>query len=118
MTRAILIVEDDAPTQMLLETLVRRDGYESVTAADGKAAIDLLGSRNFAVVILDLMMPEVGGGDVIDFVARQEKRVPIIVCTAAGKARTEQLDPGVVHAVVRKPFDIEELMATINRLAG
>lgn len=118
MTRAILIVEDDPPTQMLLETLVRRDGYESVTTGDGKAAIEQLASRDFVAVVLDLMMPEVGGGDVIDFVARQEKRVPVIVCTAAGNARTEQLDRGVVRAVVRKPFDIEELMATINRLAG
>ncbi len=116
MTRTILIVEDDPPTQMLLETLVQRDGYTSVIAGDGKTAIDLLGSGEFVAVILDLMMPEVGGGDVIDFLAREQKRVPVIVCTAAGTARTAELDRGVVNAVVRKPFDIEELMATIKTL--
>jgi CheY-like chemotaxis protein len=114
----ILIVEDDPPTQMLLETLVQRYGYGSVTAGNGAAAIDLLAAREFTAVILDLMMPEVGGGDVIDFLARQQRRVPVIVCTAAGLDKTGEFAPGVVGAVLRKPFDIEVLMSTIFDLAG
>jgi DNA-binding response OmpR family regulator len=116
MTRTIhpiLIVEDDTPTQMLLETLVQRHGYASVTAPNGQAAIDLLGARDFTAVILDLMMPEVGGADVIAFLARARKGVPVIVCTAAGLDKTAELGPEIVSAVLRKPFDIEVLMTTI-----
>jgi CheY-like chemotaxis protein len=119
MTRTIypiLIVEDDAPTQMLLETLVQRHGYASVTAANGQAAIDLLGTRDFTAVVLDLMMPEVGGADVIAFLSRERKGVPVIICTAAGLDKTAEFDPAVVSAVLRKPFDIEFLMKTIFRL--
>jgi CheY-like chemotaxis protein len=114
----VLIVEDDPPTQMLLETLMQRYGFGSVTAGNGAAAIDLLAARDFTAVILDLMMPEVGGGDVIDFLAREQRRVPVIVCTAAGLDKTGEFAPGVVSAVLRKPFDIEVLMATIFDLAG
>ena len=114
----ILIVEDDAPTQMLLETLMQRHGYATVVAPNGQMAIDLLGARDFTVVILDLMMPHVGGSDVIDFLAREKKRVPVIVCTAAGPDKTSDFDAGVVGAVLRKPFDIEELMSAIFGLAG
>lgn len=114
----VLIVEDDPPTQMLLETLMQRYGFGSVTAGNGAAAIDLLTARDFTAVILDLMMPEVGGGDVIDFLAREQRRVPVIVCTAAGLDKTREFAPNVVGAVLRKPFDIEVLMSTIFDLAG
>jgi len=116
MTRTILIVEDDGPTQMLLETLVQRYGYASVSAQDGRAAIELLGARDFTAIILDLMMPQVGGADVIEFLTREKKRVPVVVCTAAGPDKTADFDSDVVGAVVRKPFDIEGLMATVNDL--
>lgn len=113
MTQTILIVEDDAPTQMLLETLVQRYGFASATAGDGRTAIELLGARDFAAVVLDLMMPQVSGSDVIDYLARENKRVPVVVCTAAGLDRIKDIDSDLVGAVVRKPFDIEALMATI-----
>lgn len=114
----ILIVEDDPPTQMLLETLMQRYGYGSVTAGNGAAAIDLLSTHEFTAVILDLMMPEVSGGDVIDFLVRQGKHVPVIVCTAAGIDKTRELAQGIVGAVLRKPFDIDVLMSTIFELTG
>ena len=118
MTTTILIVEDDPPTQMLLETLVQRYGYASETAPNGQVAIELLGRREFAAVILDLMMPNVGGAEVIDFLAEQDDPVPVILCTAAGPHRTSDFDARVVRAVVRKPFDIEALMKTVGELTG
>ena len=118
MTGTILIVEDDPPTQMLLETLMQRSGYDYVSAGNGAEAIDLLSKREFTAVILDLMMPEVGGFDVIDFLAREPRRLPVIVCTAAGVDKTAELAPGVVGAVLRKPFDIDELMATLTELVA
>jgi CheY-like chemotaxis protein len=114
----ILIVEDDAPTQMLLETLMQRYGFATVTAPNGQAAIDLLADRDFTAIVLDLMMPHVGGSDVIDFLSREKRRIPVIVCTAAGPDKTSEFDPAIVSAVMRKPFDIETLIATIFGLAS
>jgi CheY-like chemotaxis protein len=111
--KSVLIVEDDEPTQLLLVALMRRNGLDSVVAANGAEAINLLMSRDFAVVILDLMMPTVDGQEVIEYVAREKETIPVIVCTAAGPRTTDAIDSKVVKAIVRKPFDIDDLSAII-----
>jgi CheY-like chemotaxis protein len=115
--KTILIVDDDEPTQKLLEVLMQRYGFATEVAANGAAAISRLRDGDYAVVILDLMMPEVGGHDVLAFIDEQQKPVNVVLCTAALPARDEQFDPKFVKAVVRKPFDIEQLAATVASLA-
>jgi len=114
--KTILIVDDDEPTQKLLEVLMQRYGFATEVAANGAAAISRLRDGDYACVILDLMMPEVGGYDVLAFIDEQQKPVKVIVCTAALPTRTEKFDPKFVKAVVRKPFDIEQLAATVAGL--
>ena len=112
--RRVLIVEDDAATQYLLVALLKREGFDSVIAGDGKKAIDVLREDAFSVIILDLMMPSVGGGEVIDFLNDQKRSDKIIVCTAAGPQLTDEINSGLVKAVVRKPFDIDTLMTAVT----
>ena len=115
--KTVLIVDDDLPTRQLLDTLMRRSSLASIVAENGRAAIDLLESRNdVACIILDLMMPKMDGTSVIDHVARSNKRIPIIVCTAMPPSTLPHLDPDIVRAVVRKPFDVEEMAATVTAL--
>lgn len=116
--RPILIVEDDEPTQALLRTLMKRSGYDVVVVPDGQSAIETLRDGEFAAVLLDLMMPAVTGRDVIAFLAAEKKRVPVIVCTASRAGANMTFDADVVRAVVRKPFDIQQLMRTVSLLAG
>ncbi len=112
----ILIVDDDEPTQKLLEALMSRQGLGTHVVSNGAQAIDSLRDGQFACVILDLMMPAVGGQDVINYLDREQPTVPVIVCTAAGRRTIETLDGKAVRAVVRKPFDIDELAAIVSRL--
>lgn len=114
--KTILIVDDDEPTQRLLEALLRRSGYGAELAANGREAIDLLLKREYAAVVLDLMMPAVGGREVIDFLATATRKPPVIVCTAAGLAASSDLDTTIVRAIVRKPFDIEEFVNLLDAL--
>ena len=116
MPKHALIVEDDEPTQKLLETLLRRSGLATTIAPTGTDAIERLSSVTFDVVILDLMMPYVAGEDVIAFLAARDPRPPVIVCTAAGPKATAGLDPSVVKGLVRKPFDILELSDLVEKL--
>ena len=116
--RQVLIVEDDHATRMLLETILRRSGVTATSAADGGRAIELLEDQKFDLVILDLMMPHIGGADVIRHLAGATRRPPVIVCTAAGVAATRDLPREIVSAVLRKPFDIVELMATVAELTN
>ena len=116
MSKTVLIVEDDEPTQKLLETLMARNGVPSVLAPNGGDAIDVLQSRDdIGCMILDLMMPAVDGHSVLSHVAASERRVPVIVCTAT-TPRPQSFDMTVVRAVVQKPFDIEEMTRLVAAL--
>jgi CheY-like chemotaxis protein len=114
----ILVVDDDAPTQRLLQALLRRYGRATDVAANGAEAIALLRERDYALIVLDLMMPTVGGEGVVEFLLQNGREIPVVVCTAAGPTKTEPLDESVVKAVVRKPFDIDHFYATIGGLIG
>lgn len=116
--REVLVVEDDVATRTLLETILRRSGTKTTMASEGAAGIALLEEREFDLVILDLMMPHVGGFQVIDYLKTAARRPPVIVCTAAGPAMTRDLPSDVVNVVLRKPFDILELMEKVDALAG
>ena len=100
----VLIVDDDDPTQKLVQALLRRHGYESVIAANGAAAIEALRGERFAAVVLDVMMPHVSGLDVIAYMETMEAPFPVIVCTAAPPSVTTDVNSPVVKAIVRKPF--------------
>ena len=114
MTSTVLIVEDDQPTQLLLAAVMRRSGVATAVAANGHAAIEIIQARkDIGCVILDLMMPEVDGRAVIAYLAAAEHRIPVIVCTASLPRTTTEFDPDIVRAVLRKPFDIEQLMGTV-----
>ena len=82
----ILVVDDDEPTQKLLQAVLRRSGFQSEVASNGAEAIKLLESRAYSAVILDVMMPSVSGRQVVDFMGTKSEPVPVIVCSAASIA--------------------------------
>lgn len=114
----ILVADDDDPTQKLVQALLRRHGYATVTATNGEEAIHLLRTQKFGAVVLDIMMPRVSGLEVVEFLATQSQPVPVIVCTAAPPKVTADLDSRVVKAVIRKPFDIDDFTTTVTGVAG
>lgn len=114
----ILIVEDDEPTQKLLSVVLGRFGYRSEVAADGSDAIARLRQQEYSMVLLDMMMPRVDGWAVIDFLSSGERRAPVVICSAAGPKALQELPEAVVKAVIRKPFDLDQLIVTIQSLIG
>lgn len=110
----ILIVEDERPIAMSVAFALRQEGFETVTAEDGRRGLALARSRHPDLVILDLMIPEIDG---LEFcrVLRRESDVPIIILTArAGEAdRVAGLEIGADDYVV-KPFSMRELVARVR----
>lgn len=113
----ILVVEDDEPTQNLLRAVLRRHGYVIDVASNGLEAIAKLDEVRYAAVVLDVMMPVAGGRDVVAFLNTSPHRVPVVVCSAAGPAALADFDAGVVKAIVRKPFEIDHLVAAVSSVA-
>src|SRR3954468_18869751 len=84
--RPILVVDDDAKIVRLVRTYLERDGFSVVTAADGPGALDAIERPRPALVVLDLMLPELDGRAVIRAVRRDDEAAttPILIVSARG----------------------------------
>ena len=107
--RRVLVVDDDATIRALLGSVLRRRDLEVDEAADGAEALDLLRQNSYAVVLLDLLMPNVDGFAVLDEFGSAISTPVVLVITGADRSLIKQLDPQRIHGVVRKPFDSEDL---------
>jgi len=112
----ILVADDDLTIRQLVCTLVKRDGYVVDCVSDGQEAIAKLQKHDYAVILLDLMMPRVDGFGVIDYLkAHPPRRKPLVlVITAYADQRFKEVDPAIVSGILRKPFEIAELGSIIS----
>ncbi len=112
-----LLVEDDSAIRRLVEKLLQRRGVAIDAAADGRRALERLGSgTRYDVVILDLMVPEVSGFDVIRHVGEHHRATPVAVVSAVSQPALAQLDPRVVKLVISKPFDVDQFTKAVLAL--
>ncbi|HET7712957.1 MAG TPA: response regulator [Thermoanaerobaculia bacterium] len=109
----VLVCEDDDGIRTLVEVLLRRRGFIVEPVKNGRAAIEVLFQDDFDLIVLDLLMPVVGGYEVLSFLrgTRPDLLDRVVVLTAFPNAFREPLP---IAAVVRKPFDIEELNAVLD----
>jgi CheY-like chemotaxis protein len=114
----VLVVDDEPAIRALVAKIVERAGHPVDTARDGAEAIAKLEAQEYAVVVLDLMMPIVDGYALIDHLKRRGGPRPAIIVVSAGdSAALRQLDGSVVHSIIRKPFDIDVLGDLITAAA-
>jgi len=114
----VLVVDDEPAIRALIAKIVERAGLPVDSARDGSEAIEMLESHEYAVVVLDLMMPKVDGFALIDYLrSRRRERPAVIVISAGDPGIFRQLDGAMVHSIVRKPFDIDVLGDLITAAA-
>lgn len=112
--RCILIAEDDAAIRDVLADTLESAGYAVRTAADGRAALELLLSSPVDLVLLDINMPKLNGFQLLKIMTKECPGIPGIILTAHGeeKERVKGLELGADDYVV-KPFSTAELLARI-----
>lgn len=114
----VLVVDDEPAIRALVAKIVERAGLTVDCARDGAEAIEMLETRPYAVVVVDLMMPKVDGYGLIDYLKhRTGGRPAVIVISAVESAALRHLDGSMVHSIVRKPFDIDVLGDLISAAA-
>jgi len=112
----VLLVEDDPGLRRLIAWALEDEALPCVAVADGQQALDWLDTARPALVLLDMGLPLVDGdGVAAGLRARYGEGVPIVVLTADGRAPEKARRVGAAD-VLRKPFDIEELVARVARL--
>lgn len=116
MVPTVLIVENDAPVRFLLRVLLERDGFGVTEATNGNDALVHLSQRTFDVILLDLMMPQVSGYELLEYLGKPARRANVIVLTAVPRPGEQVTKHPAVHAVIRKPFDIAVLLEHVHAI--
>ena len=130
----LLIVDDDAAVCRVLSIMLSDLGYEVVTETDGRKALAILREGEFDVVLLDIVMPDVNGLELIDQIREHFNVLPILVVTAYGSAEltvdamrrgatdfvTKPVDATLLDLRIRSAFDLEQTrrMANTDGLTG
>jgi two-component system, OmpR family, copper resistance phosphate regulon response regulator CusR len=116
----ILIAEDEARIASFLEKGLRANGFTTVVAADGPEALQLAGTGEFDLLILDLGLPGIDGLDVLAALRRRGQSLPVVILTARDSVRDTVAGlEGGADDYIAKPFRFEELLARVRvRLRG
>jgi DNA-binding response OmpR family regulator len=111
----ILIVEDEPALAGFIEQSLRAEGYAVTAVRDGPAGEAAALTGDYALVLLDLMLPGKGGLDVLGAIRSRLPALPVIVLTARGavEQRVEGLDRGA-NDYMTKPFSLAELLARVR----
>jgi DNA-binding response OmpR family regulator len=121
MGKRILIVDDEPNIVVSLEWLMKREGFETLIAADGEAALAAVEQGAPDLVILDVMLPTMNGFEVCQRI-RSDPRwngVKILILSAKGRETEVAKGLGIgADAYVTKPFSTKELVAQIRQMVG
>lgn len=115
MNERILIAEDERWTRQLLTKVLEREGLVVVACGDGAEALEWIRSNRFEAVVLDVMLPHVSGCEILaECPSIPEPRPVFFVMIAFDVELAEAIAPGLVAAVLRKPFDVTFLADVIR----
>ncbi len=119
-TPRVLVVEDDPSVRGLLHTLLAAEGYEVSTASDGLAGLVKAASTHPSLILLDLMMPDLGGGRVLEELREDPALAgtPVIVVTGRADALPDMRELVGEESVFLKPFAVAELLQRVDELTG
>ncbi|HEY0839648.1 MAG TPA: response regulator, partial [Vulgatibacter sp.] len=119
MAARVLIVDDEANLRKVLAATLKREGYDIVQAADGAQAIEIFDKGGIDIVVSDLVMPKLGGFEVLQHVLEKAPEVPVILITAHGTvdSAVQAIKTGAFDYVT-KPFEQSELRQVIGKAAA
>jgi len=117
LNRKALVVDDDAGVRLLVKRILIRNDFDVDMAGDGAAAIEKILANDYAVIVLDLMMPRIDGRGVIRYLSNHApgKLAKVIIMTAFGATALGDVNPPIGR-FVEKPFDIDRFLHEVNEI--
>jgi signal transduction histidine kinase/CheY-like chemotaxis protein len=113
----ILVIDDDEGPRRVLEEILSESGYNVERAGSGKDGLSLTQQKDYDLVVTDVGMPDIPGKDVARIIKTANPETKVILCTGWGIQLDEtELKRLGIDGIVTKPFDRENIIATINRL--
>ncbi len=117
----VLVVDDDDVIRQLITVNLELEGFEVTTAVDGQDCLDKVKEVDPVVITLDVMMPRMDGWEAASRLRADPETAGVKVVLLSARAQEADLQRGDrigVDAYLTKPFDPDELIATVRRLAG
>ena len=115
----ILVVDDDAGIRDLLELLLSGEGYRVLVAGDGAAAFDLATAEDVDLILLDVVMPLFDAAGFCRAYRATCGTAPVVLISAAPPDVVDAaMEASGAAAAIRKPFEVDELLGIVARLAG
>jgi two-component system alkaline phosphatase synthesis response regulator PhoP len=117
----VLVVDDDPAIREIVSTALRLEGYQTMTAADGVMALELLTRSAFDVVVLDAVMPRMDGLTVLRAMRSDPALRAVPVLMLSGLAEVHHLEQSVdagANGYLTKPFEFRTLLEHLNRLGA
>ena len=114
----LLIVDDEKRFADMLAKRLKLRGCECAVCYTGQEALDLIGQKDFSLVLLDLHLPDIYGTEVLTRIKKVDSDTPVIIVTGHGteKDRRECTQQGA-YAFMHKPVGIDDLMAILEKIA-
>ncbi|MBT4688896.1 MAG: response regulator [Rhodospirillaceae bacterium] len=116
----ILVVDDEAAIRRLLSTILRREGYEILEAANGRLAMDLIHANDLDLVITDIMMPEQDGIETVLRIKEFNANIKVIVISGGGHQRAMDFLPAAerlgADLTLKKPFKPLDVLEAVGNL--
>jgi len=120
--RTVLLVDDEHAIVDALSGILEDEGYRVLTAAHGREALARLAEARPDVLVLDVMMPIMGGRELLQQLRTSDewRTLPVLMMSAVPREVLERQEGSrlACDAFVEKPFDLHQLLATVDRLAG
>ncbi|MCX6205450.1 MAG: response regulator [Bacteroidetes bacterium] len=115
----ILLVEDEVLSQSVISHIIKSDNYEVVVAPDGVVALMELGRKKFDLILSDIAMPNLDGYQLLEFIKKHKKEVPVVFLTGHTSEAEKQkgLQLGALD-YINKPIDRKILLSTINKIVN
>lgn len=114
----ILVAEDEPLLLKTIELKLKKEGYEVITATDGRAAIGAIQEQKPDMVITDIMMPYASGLEIVSFLQKADKKIPTIILSAMEQEQVvmEAFELGA-DDYITKPFSLNEMVMRVKKLA-
>lgn len=119
--RRVLLIEDEPNIIEAIRFILSRDGWRVDTHADGETAMDAIQRRAPDLIILDVMLPNRSGYDILQELRRtaETSSVPVLMLTARGQKKDRELAEKLgANRFMTKPFSNDEILSTVRELAG
>ncbi len=117
--KRILVVDNSPEVRSFILTVLRQNGYEALGAGSGSEALSVLERTSFDLVILDLVMPDISGHDLVPLLRESDQGVGLLVVSGyAGCLERSRLRELGVTRVLTKPFKTSMLLEAVGDVSG